>query len=60
MKPDLSKLKYRIGDKVLFNGTPTEIIAYSDHNYSDYTIRYYSPYAHKGALHSVDEFGNSL
>lgn len=60
MKPDLSKLRYRIGDKVLFNETLTEIIAYSNSCHSDYTIRYYSPYAHKGDLHSIDEFGNSL
>lgn len=60
MKPNLSKLKYRIGDRVLFNGRSTEIIAYSSSNTSHYTIRYYSPYAHKGDLFSVDELGNSL
>lgn len=60
MKPDLSKLKYRIGDKVLYQGKPTEIIAYSISGNTDYTIRWHSPYAHRGNIFSVDEFGNPL
>lgn len=60
MKPDLSKLKYRIGDKVLYQGKPTEIIAYSISGNTDYTIRLHSPYAHRGSIFSVDEFGNPL
>jgi len=60
MKPDLSKLKYRIGDKVLYRGEPTEIIAYSIKENTDYTIRLFSLYSHTGNLFSVNEFGNSL
>lgn len=40
MKPDLSKLKYRIGDKVLYQGKPTEIIAYNTNRSTEYTIRW--------------------
>lgn len=60
MKPNLSKLKYRIGDKVLYRGEPTEIIAYCINKYSDYTIRYNYLYSHTGSAFSVDEFGNPL
>lgn len=60
MKPDLSKLKYRIGDKVLYQGKPTEIIAYSISGSADYTIRLHSSYAHSGSIFSVDEFRNPL
>lgn len=60
MKPDLSKLKYRIGDKVLYQGKPTEIIAYNTNGSTEYTIRWDSLFSHKGDLFSVDEFGNPL
>lgn len=60
MKPDLSKLKYRIGDKVLYRGESTEIIAYCIGENSDYTIRLHSLGSHKGSTFSVDEFGNPL
>lgn len=60
MKPDLSKLKYRIGDKVLYQGKPTEIIAYCIGGNADYTIQLYSSRSHRGSTLSVDEFGNPL
>lgn len=60
MKPDLSKLKYRIGDKVLYQGEPTEIIAYCIGGIPDYTIQLYSSRSHAGSTFSVDEFGNPL
>lgn len=60
MKPDLSKLKYRIGDKVLYRGKPTAIIAYCIDGFSNYTIKYNGLHSHKGSAFSVDEFGNPL
>lgn len=60
MKPDLSKLKYRIGDKVLYQGEPTEIIAYCIGGNPDYTIQLYSSRSHRGNTLSIDEFGNPL
>lgn len=60
MKPDLSKLKYRIGDKVLYQGKPTEIIAYVSDGNAEYTIKWYSSNSHTGSTFSIDEFGNSL
>lgn len=60
MKPDLSKLKYRIGDKVLYRGEPTEIIAYCIGGIPDYTIQLYSSRSHRGDTLSIDEFGNPL
>lgn len=60
MKPDLSKLKYRIGDKVLYQGKPTEIIAYCIGGNPEYTIQLYSSRSHRGSTCSIDEFGNPL
>lgn len=60
MKPDLSKLKYRIGDRVLYQGKPTEIIAYCISGNPEYTIRLYSPRSHRGNTCSIDELGNPL
>ena len=62
-KLDLSKLRFRIGDTVLYQGFECKVLAYyADEMYFGYTIdvRNICEYSHGGLLYSVDENGNSI
>ena len=63
-KLDLSKLRFRIGDTVLYFGFQCKILAYFlDAEYLGYTIDVSSIdliYCHDGTSCSVDEIGNSV
>ena len=60
---DLSKLRFRIGDTVLYKGFECKVLAYyADEVYFGYTIDVHDicEYSHNGILFSVDENGNSI
>ena len=60
---DLSKLRFRIGDTVLYKGFECKVLAYfADEVYFGYTIDVANIgiVSHNGILLSVDENGNSV
>ena len=60
---DLSKLRFRIGDTVLYQGFECKVLAYFAHEeYFGYTIDVHGicEGPHDGTGHSVDENGNSV
>ena len=60
---DLSKLRFRIGDTVLYQGFVCKVLAYDvEGNYNGYTIDVSNIgiASHNGILFSVDENGNSV
>ena len=62
-KLDLSKLRFRIGDTVLYQGFECKVLAYYfDEGYFGYTIdvENIGIVSHNGILFSVDENGNSV
>ena len=62
-KLDLSKLRFRIGDTVLYHGLECKVLAYYfDEVYFGYTIDVANIgiVSHNGILLSVDENGNSV
>ena len=62
-KLDLSKLRFRIGDTVLYHGLECKVLAYYvDEGYFGYTIDVSNIgiESHNGAYFSVDENGNSV
>ena len=62
-KLDLSKLRFRIGDTVLYHGLECKILAYYfDEGYFGYTIDVHDicESSHEGTEYSVDENGNSV
>ena len=62
-KLDLSKLRFRIGDTVLYHGFECKVLAYCDDDrHFGYTIDVANIgiASHNGILFSVDENGNSI
>lgn len=62
-KLDLSKLRFRIGDTVLYHGLECKILAYYvDEGYFGYTIDVHDicESSHDGTWYSFDENGNSV
>ena len=62
-KLDLSKLRFRIGDTVLYQGFECKVLAYCDDEGDfGYTINVANIgiESHNGAYFSVDENGNSV
>ena len=62
-KLDLSKLRFRIGDTVLYKGFECKVLAYDvEANYNGYTIDVANIgiASHNGIFFSVDENGNSV
>ena len=60
---DLSKLRFRIGDIVLFQGFECKVLAYyAGDIHFGYTIDVSDvcEFSHQGLLYSVDENGNSV
>ena len=60
---DLSKLRFRIGDTVLYCGFECKILAYYVHEWCfGYTIDVHDicECSHEGTEYSVDENGNSV
>ena len=60
---DLSELRFRIGDTVLYQGFECKVLAYYAHGmYFGYTIDVCDicEDSHDGTRHSVDEKGNSV
>ena len=60
---DLSKLSFRIGDTVLYQGFECEVLAYYVHEmHFGYTIDVHDicEISHDGTEYSVDENGNSI
>ena len=60
---DLSKLRFRIGDTVLYQGFECKVLAYYAYEGSiGYTIdvRSICEESHDGTMYSVDENGNSV
>ena len=60
---DLSKLRFRIGDTVLYQGFECKVLAYDvEVNYHGYTIDVANIgiNSHNGTFFSVDENGNSV
>ena len=62
-KLDLSKLRFRIGDTVLYQGFECKVLAYYlDEYYFGYTIDVHDTCesSHDGTEYSFDENGNSV
>ena len=62
-KLDLSKLIFRIGDTVLYQGFECKVLAYYAHEgYIGYTIDVHDicESSHDGTMYSVDENGNNV
>ena len=62
-KLDLRKLRFRIGDTVLYHGIECKVLAYYvDEGYFGYTIDVHDicEDSHDGTMYSVDENGNSV
>ena len=62
-KLDLIKLRFRIGDTVLYHGFECKVLAYYVHEmYFGYTIDVHNicEGSHDGTGYSVDENGNSV
>ena len=62
-KLDLSKLRFRIGDTVLYQGFECKVLAYYvGEGYFGYTIDVHDicEDSHDGTMYSVDENGNSV
>ena len=60
---DLSKLRFRIGDTVLYQGLKCKVLAYYvDEGYFGYTIDVHDicESSHNGTFFSFDENGNSV
>lgn len=60
---DLSKLRFRIGDTVLYQGFECRVLAYyADEGCVGYTIDVHDicEDSHDGTMYSVDENGNSV
>ena len=60
---DLSKLRFRIGDTVLYQGFECKVLAYYVHEmHFGYTIDVHDicEISHDGTEYSVDENGNSV
>ena len=60
---DLSKLRFRIGDTVLYQGFECKVLAYYTYTmYFGYTIDVHDicEDSHDGTRYSVDENGNSV
>ena len=60
---DLSKLRFRIGDTVLYHGLECKVLAYYvDEGYFGYTIDVHDicEWSHDGTMYSFDENGNNV
>lgn len=63
---DYSRFRFRIGDKVLYNGESVEIAAYyfslryNDYTRFGYTIKRKADCYHNGSMSSYDEYGTEL
>ena len=62
-KLDLSKLRFRIGDTVLYRGFECKVLAYYVHEmHFGYTIDVHDicEWSHDGTMYSFDENGNNV